>query len=263
MKENPFDDIWDEHQWESHINHIEQKTEQLREFLETTFGEENPRWYKLLKESSSEQDAIDAFIEEELMFEDAYFPDDDDWDDEDYDEDDGLFLDEYDRDDFDADEFDFDDLMSDDDEEDFDDGEDWKMLSEDYATTDYGSIENLEIYQESRELATSLLRSVDMRSRAATQDDFNLFISDVLQISAKIAAGYALGFEQDVLGGNIAYSKKALYAANRALNTLQTMRKSRIFKQIDYQTTHARLHELRNDVGVYVQELRERFYGEN
>lgn len=262
MRSNPFDDIWDEHKWESHINQIEQKSHQFREYLDTTFGDENPRWYKILKESSSEHDAINSFIEEELIFDEAYFPDDeDDWDlEDDVDDEDffGLMEDSFD-DDEDW-EYDDDDLL----DEDFDDieeGDEWKLLSDDYVMSDYGSIENLAVYGAAHSLGAEVLKIAEENDQVHTNPSYNLFVSDVLLITAKIAAGYSLGFEQDVLGGNIAYNKKALYAANRALDTLRTLKNKMIFKQSDdYYRLHATLFELRNDLGVYIQELREQFY---
>jgi hypothetical protein len=85
------------------------------------------------------------------------------------------------------------------------------------------------------------------------------FVSNVLKIGAKLAGGYSFGFEKDVLGGNIAYTKKALHSSNDALLKLQNMKGSLRFKNDTYYDFHARLFEIRNDIGVYVQELRDQF----
>lgn len=304
MKSNSSNEIWDEHQWETHIHQAEQKSEEIRHFLDNTFGDEGPRWVKILKESESEHDALDAFIEEELMFDEAYLPDDDDdWDADDLDDED-LFFGEHelsdedtslyttsdllsdrrnimdDDDDKDEDEDDdeddipgilgFDDL--DDDLDDFDDadldmdeGEEWKLLSDDYTLSDYGSIDNLAVYNQAHSFGAHIL----MRSAGVVLDDaenrelFNLFVSDVLQISAKITAGYSLGFEVDMLGGNIAYCKRGLQAANRALYTLQLLKKHCVeFGEVEYRQLHADLTSIRNDLGIYIQDLRELFTNE-
>lgn len=310
MKFNSSNEIWDEHQWETHITQAEQKSEEIRHFLDKTFGDEGPRWVKILKESESEHDALDAFIEEELMFDEAYLPDDDDdWDADDLDDEDFFFGehteedsslytlddlltdrsrmdDDDDDDDDDADtkdedsdeddEFEglgfdsFDDGFDSDDLDDFDDpdmedGEEWKLLSDDYTLSDYGSIDNLAVYNQAHNYGAHML----MRSAGVVIDDaenrelFNLFVSDVLQISAKITAGYSLGFESDMLGGNIAYCKRGLQASNRALTTLQLLKKRKIeFGEVEYRQLHADLTSIRNDLGIYIQDLRELFRNE-
>lgn len=268
MESNHDNGIWDEHKWESHINEIEQKNNQWRVFLENTIGDENPRWYRILKQSDSEQDALDTYIEEELLFDEAYFPDDDDDWDLDDDEDDDLIFgfgdDEEDDEiedftDLDESDFDDDDLL--DDEMGFlEEGEEWKLLSHEFATTNYGTIENLNIYVQAHELGILVLKMAEENHKLHLNTMYNQFVSDVLQISTKIAAGYSLGFEIDMLGGNIAYNKKALDAANRALISLQSLKSKGVFPDAEsYYLLHRNLSKLRNETGVYVQELRERF----
>ena len=263
MNNNFSDEFWDEQKWESHLNEIEQKSEQLRTFLSKMLGDEDSRWVTLLKHYQSEQDAVDAFIEDELMFEEAYLPDDDDdyWDlDDDEDLDDFLLsINDFDDEDSDLDDVpgDFDML----DEDDFiEEGEEWKLLSDEYAMSDYGSIETLEIYNDAHKLAVRVLALAGEKMGTAYQKVFDAFVSEVLQINAKITAGYALGFEMDVLGGNIAYTKKALYAANKALKHLQNMKDQKVFPKDVYFELHNQLFQLRNDTGIYLQELREMFY---
>lgn len=318
MNSNFSNHIWDEYEWESHLNQAQEKSEQLRDYLDRTLGEEGPRWIKILQESESEDAALDAYIEEELMFDEAYLPDDDDWDDDDDDlSDDDLFIgrgpqaDEDpdfsdnaplnsedaamlpdhssmpdpnlfsdrrlsfgfhdDDEDMAGDEFDFDDDDFGDDLDDlddfedefFDEGEEWKSLSEDYSMSDYGSIEQLPVYRKAHRFGSAVLqRSAQTRleeMRPEAREAFNHFVSDVLMVNAKVVAGYALGFEADVLGGNIAFCKKGLAAANRALDTLVALHKMEIFGAIEFRQLHADLFEVRNDLGIYIQDLREQF----
>lgn len=259
MGSNNFDgEIWNEFQWESHLEEMELKTSHLKKFIESNLGQADspPRWLKLLKESVSEQDALDAFIEEELMFEEAYFPDDDELDsDDDFDDDDDLFFESG----FDE----FDELEEDDDDEDYDPefaGEDWKYLSEEYALTDFGSIENLKVYTNSHSFGAKAMKIAESIPSAAERNDVNFFITDTIQISAKLAAGYSFGFDKDVLGGNIAYCKRALQSANSALARLREVKNKGYFSFAIYYNLHADLHELRNDIGIYIQDLREKFY---
>ncbi|MFW6348478.1 MAG: hypothetical protein ACOC2C_07710, partial [Cyclonatronaceae bacterium] len=310
-------------EWESHLDQAQEKSEQLRDYLNRTLGEEGPRWIKILQEAESEDAALDAFIEEQLMFEEAYLPDDDDWDDDDDLDDDDLFIgfgpqqqggadssedpfaDESDNasqdlpglpgrevfsdrrlsfgflDDDDeneniaGDEFDFedDDLsdpfgdeldeLDDDDDDFFEEGEEWKLLCDDYSMSDYGSIEHLPVYQKAHRFGAAVLyRSAQTRLEempAEAQEAFNQFVSDVLTVNSKVVAGYALGFEADVLGGNIAFCKKGLAAANRALDTLAALRELEVFGAIEFRQLHTDLFEVRNDLGIYIQDLREQF----
>lgn len=256
MHNGGFDDhIWDEHQWEAHLDEIEQKSAQLRKFIAPDPSGNIPRWVTLLQENADELDAVDAFIEEELQIEEAYFPDEYD---EEWEEDDDEFDDEFDDylfDDFEDDPFLFGDL-----EDDFDTGEEWKELSDDFAMSDYGSIESLDIYNIARELAAYILQWSEGIHPKYLSPRYNDFVSNVLKIGAKIAGGYSFGFEQEFLGGNIAYTKKALFCANEALEILQENLKEAPFVSSEhYMELHRCLFELRNEIGIYIQELREQF----
>lgn len=247
------DPIWNEHQWESHLNDIEKRSEQLRKFITSDPKGNTPRWITLLQESMDELDAVEAFIEEELLLDEAYFPDEDDWDDEDDDDlDDEDFF-------FQDDVFPFSDEEEEDDDDDFDYGEDWKELSDDFTFSDYGSIENLDIYKEARNLAVDVLKWAETIPTNLQTRQVHEFVSNILKITSKLAGGYSFGFEQEVLGGNIAYTKKSLASANEALHYLQNMKKEPFIVKAVYAKFHGRLFEIRNDIGIYVQELRDRF----
>jgi len=250
-----FDDfegeVWDEHQWEAHLNEIEKQNTKLQKFIAPDSSDRAPRWLHLIRESNSTFDAVDAFIEEELRFDDPYFMDDDDdlpadWEDE---LDDSLW-----------DEWEENDLFWDD-EEDFDEGEEWKKMSESFARSNNGSIEMLDIYNHSRELAAAILQWAESINPQKLPASGNDFIGNVLKIGAKIAGGYSFGFEHEFLGGNIAYTKKALYCANDALTLLQReLKRTGLLDNKSYYHFHGQLFELRNNIGIYIQELREEFY---
>lgn len=253
MPYNGFnDDIWDEHMWEAHLDEIEKKSDKLRKFISPDANGNLPRWITLLQENADELDAVDAFIEEELQIEDAYFPDEDeeDWEDDEFDEDlDGFFYDDFEENPFFYEE-----------EEDLDAGEEWKELSDDYARSDYGSIQNLEVYNEARELAAFVLRWAERVPPASHSPEYHEYVGKVLRIGAKLAGGYSFGFDVETLGGNIAYTKKALYCANDALVLLHSHLKGRSFMdRRTYFLFHERLFTLRNEIGIYVQDLREEF----
>ncbi|MDR8393477.1 hypothetical protein NC796_20145 [Aliifodinibius sp. S!AR15-10] len=247
------DEIWDEYKWEAHLDEIEKKSNQLRRFIAPDPTGNIPRWVTLLQENRDELDAVDAFIEEELQIEEAYFPDEEDeeWDDDYEDELDDFFAeDEYE-----------DDFFFDEEEEDFDYGEEWKELSNDFTMSEHGSIDTLEIYNTARGLAAYILQWAEGVHTKYRSDEYYDFVGNVLKIGAKLAAGYSFGFEQDFLGGNIAYTKKGLHCTNMSLVLLQDhLKQAPFINKEEYLLLHEQLFELRNDIGIYVQELREQFY---
>ena len=251
------DPIWNEHQWEAHLNEIERRSEQLRRFITSDPRGNVPRWITLLEESLDELDAVEAFIEEELLLDEAYFPDDEeDWEDDEDEFDDDFFF----SDDFpDSEDNDLPFFSRDDDDDDFEYGEEWKELSDDFTYSDYGSIENLDVYKEALNLAVDVLKWGETIPHNLQHKHVHDFVSNILKIGAKLAGGYSFGFEQDVIGGNIAYTKKALYSANDALKNLQMMKGEPFITPSIYSTFHERLFEARNDIGIYVQELRDQF----
>lgn len=246
------DDIWDEYQWEAHLNDIKKKSIRLRQLFTSDHTGNTPRWMTLLQENPDELDAVDAFIEEELQIDEVYFSDEDNDefdDDEEWDDD---------PEDYFPDEFEDEDLLFDDD---YDAGEEWKELSEDFAMSENGSIEKLDIYNDSRSLAAVVLQWAETINPKNLSSEYNDFIVNVLRIGAKVAGGYYFGFERDFLGGNIAYTKKALYSANDALTILQRdLKETRFLSQKQYFHFHEQLFTLRNNVGIYIQELRDQFY---
>lgn len=251
------DSLWDEFKWESHLEEVEKRSEQLRRFIAGDYKGDVPRWLMLLKESLSEDDVFEAFIEEELLLDEAYFPDEDEDEEDDFDEEDFLFG----SDEFDSGLFgEYDDLDDDDDDDDFDEGEEWKSLSEDFALSDYGSIDNMALFNQARETAIDILRWAEALPHQMQTAPFLDFVSNSLKIGAKLAGGYSFGFEPEYLGANIVYTKKALYYANQALAKLQKLKQQGIFTKKIYTEFHNALFELRNDIGVYIQELRDRFY---
>ena len=244
------DEQWDEFKWEAHLNEVEKKSEQLRKFIASDPKGNTPRWLTLLKESQNEDDAFEAYVEEELLMDEAYFPEEeDDWEEEEDDWDDEDFL------------FGLDDNgpMDSNDFDDFDDGEEWKSLSDEYVYSDYGSLEDLDTYFEAKEFAVDILRWAETVPAKEQSKDFQDFVDETLKIGAKLAGGHSFGFEQEYIGANIAYSKKALASANRALGLIQSLKKKSLFQKKDYTEFHAVLFELRNDIGIYIQELRDQF----
>ncbi len=136
----------------------------------------------------------------------------------------------------------------------------WKELSEDFSRTDNGSIENLDVYIRAHDYSVHILKWAEGIHPKFHTPYFSDFVSSTLTICAKLAGGYSFGFERDYLGANIACTKKALYAANEGLILLQDhLKETAILNKTKYFHLHGSLFELRNDIGIYVQELREQF----
>ncbi len=245
-------DQWDEFKWEAHLNEVEKKSEQLRKFITSDPKGNTPRWITLLQESRNEDDAFEAYVEEELLMDEAYFPEEeDDWEDEDDDWDDEDFL-------FGLNEEGF--MDQEDDLDEFDEGEQWKSLSEEYLYSDFSSLEDLHTYFYAKELAVDILRWAENVPAKAQSKEFQEFVEETLKIGAKLAGGHSFGFEPEYIGANIAYSKKALASANRALELMPSLKKRSLLQKKEYLDFHAELFELRNDIGIYVQELRDQFH---
>jgi hypothetical protein len=261
-------EIWNEYQWEVHLNEMEQKSERLRLFIEKNLGEDSPRWTRFLDNFSSSLEAIDAYIEDELMFEDAYFPDDDDdWDDEDDDDMEDFFM-SVDDADADDDELDEGDLwkksLPESERERYSSGSDnenetWFRI-EDITGEDDGDEadeEYMSIYDEARELAAGMLKLAELVPEQEKDQYFMELISETVNLGARVAGAFAFGFDSDVLGGNIAYCKRALKSVNRVLEMLPGLRAREFMKLVDYRSLHERMFDLRNDIGMHIQDMRE------
>jgi hypothetical protein len=62
-----------------------------------------------------------------------------------------------------------------------------------------------------------------------------------------------------MIGGNIAYVKRSLVAANDALDALRTLRSAPYMSEKDYLRLYEATFEVRNAVALHVLRLRERF----
>ncbi len=120
-------------------------------------------------------------------------------------------------------------------------------------------VEDLILYRKALDLSVDLLGWTDGVPIHAKDSTFVHFCANVTQLPANIARGHAFGFEKDLIGGNIACVKRALQAANEGLLLLGYLKGTEYMPQGHYHELYERLFELRNDLGIYVQQLRERF----
>lgn len=137
-------------------------------------------------------------------------------------------------------------------------GEEWKRLTG-YEPTDFDSFENLPLYQKAFEFTIDAMKMVDEHLTDADDESVHNFCRSVTIPSAKIAGGFSFGFEIESLGGNIANCKRGLSAANRMLNALYEIGEKELLDRDHYLEFHGRAKEVRDELAVYIVDLRERF----
>jgi len=138
------------------------------------------------------------------------------------------------------------------------DGEKWKQLTG-FEPTDFDSFENLPLYKKAFEFTIDAMNMIDEHLADVDDESVNHFCLAVTIPSAKIAGGFGLGFEMEGLGGNIANCKRGLSAANQMLNALYEMGNKELLDRNIYLEYHNRAKEVRDELAVYIVELRERF----
>jgi hypothetical protein len=259
--DSDFDQVWDEHRWEQHLKAFETESNRLRQFIDATWGETRPSWERLLNEFPTKSEVVDAYVEEELMFEESAFPDDDDdfGDDEDEDFDDDFFV--RGQQDTPSSEAGLP-LFDSDAEDDDDDDEEALQSAEDELAAVLDLLEEepeMEFFNRSRAISAEVLAWREQLGEVQLTPEMSGFIQDVLQTTAKLAAAYWFGYDSDLIGANIAYSKKALGCTNRAIERLRSLYLNGIISETTYRDFTSRLHELRNDLGIKIQEMRDQF----
>lgn len=140
----------------------------------------------------------------------------------------------------------------------YEEGEEWKHLTG-YEPTDFDSFENLPLYQKAFDFTIDAMNMVDAHLADVDDESVSAFARSVTIPSAKIAGGFGLGFEMDSLGGNIANCKRGLKAANRMLNALYEIGKKELLDRDIYLEFYGRAKEVRDELAIYIVELRERF----
>lgn len=137
-------------------------------------------------------------------------------------------------------------------------GEEWKQKTG-YEPTEIGSVENLPVYKLAYQFTLDSIDLIESRFENENDESIHVFASSVILPAAKIAGGFGMGFDLESLGGNIANCKRDLNAANRTLRALQQMRDKKLVDQKTFQEFYSRGKEVRDELGIYIVELRERF----
>lgn len=130
---------------------------------------------------------------------------------------------------------------------------------EDPFADDLDDFQSLPIYQHAFELSVYALDWAHGLSGEVKDSTLVHFCSHITQVPANIAKGHGLGTDRDGLGGNIACAKRGLADANAALDLLRQMKEASYMDTATYRHLSEHTFEVRNQLGVYIQELRARF----
>lgn len=147
------------------------------------------------------------------------------------------------------DEFDFDE---------YEEGEAWKRLTG-YEPTNFDDFKDLPLHQKAFDFAIDAMKMADEHLADSDDESVSAFCRSITMPSAKIAGGFGFGFEMDSIGGNIANCKRGLNAANKMLNALYEIGEKELLDRELYLEFYGRAKEVRDELGIYIVELRERF----
>ena len=123
----------------------------------------------------------------------------------------------------------------------------------------FSELERLPVYLSASTLSAEVLDWAHALSDDVKDSALVHFCSYVAQVPAHIARGYGIGHEHDTLGGNIACAKRGLADANAALDLLGRMKRAPYLDEPTYRRLYEQVYEVRNEVALYVQDLREWF----
>ncbi len=178
------------------------------------------------------------------------------------------YIDHPDRDNIIAKEMGWDHLLNESEDDDFwdeiahfdyvEEGEEWKLATG-FKPEEFESFENLPVYQLAYEFSIDCLNLIEDQLENKNDESIHSFARSVIIPPAKIAGGFGMGFELESIGGNIANCKRGLHAANRTLTALQELRDKKLLDQKTFQDFYNRAKEVRDELGIYIVELRERF----
>lgn len=124
---------------------------------------------------------------------------------------------------------------------------------------DVEGVHSIPIYNRAVALGTNVLAWANVIPGDQKDSTLVQFCSHIMQIAANIAKGHGIGYEHDMIGGNIACVKRGLGAANTALSLLHELRGVPYLDEAMYARLYEETFEVRNEVGLYVQDLRRRF----
>jgi hypothetical protein len=219
-----MEEVWDEHEWEDFLREADRRTELYLRVLEA-YVREHPPPPEAAPEAEHEawQRALDAHLALRMGWNPEDAP-----------------------------------PAPEDLEESEDEGEGWKADAPDLYP-EAADVRDLPLLQAAQAFAQAVLRWADAVPEDLKDDVLVDACANALLVPTKLAGAHAMGYEPDTLGGNIAQTKRALHAANRALAALHALRDEPSLPPPDFWRLYEQGYEVRNAVGLHVQALRERF----
>lgn len=220
------DEIWDEDRWEAFLRENDKRIDRYMDLLFTFMNDNPPPDLEDTAAREGWEQALRDFLRSNGLRQDDAFLD--------------LFA-----------------------EPDPEEDADWLLGAADQDEAawqdDFDDFRNMPLYKQAFGLATSVLEWSNQLPGDVKNSTLVQFCSNITQVPANIAKGHGIGYEQDTIGGNIACVKRALTAANAALDLLRELKPEPFVEGRWYRSSYEQLFEVRNAVGLYVQELRHRF----
>lgn len=151
------------------------------------------------------------------------------------------------------------------DDDDDSEGEEWKVaagIESDDDERDLRIHNKLPAFTLAHEFGLRAFKFAEQLPEKSREDsDVVDFVSNAMISAAKLAGGASFNEDANMLGGNIAYCKRGLNAANKCIEALQTMKERKMLDEASYMSLFKEAKEMRDAIAVYVLELREKFRG--
>ncbi|TAK62267.1 MAG: hypothetical protein EPO24_05045 [Bacteroidetes bacterium] len=225
--EENSDEVWDEFKWEQFMQEQDRKVDRIMELMERYKDDPN----------------CDDIVAREMGWDKAF----EEMEGEDSDIDEPFYLDDSEEDDDDDDNA----------------GEEWKSVAgaelQDGARVSR-PYHSLPAFQRAHEFGLRSHKFVmQMQEQMREDSDVVDFVSNAMIAAAKMAGGASFHDDARMLGGNIAYCKRGLNAANKSIEALQTLRNRKMIDEESYVSLFKDAKEVRDGIALYIVDLREKF----
>lgn len=130
---------------------------------------------------------------------------------------------------------------------------------EDEAQADLSELQLVPAFSQAYRLISDVLDWANGLPGDVKDSTFVQYCAFITQIGSNLVKGHVIGYEHDTIGGNIACVKRSLQAANAGLSILQELREESYMDPTLYRFLYEHTYEVRNQLALYVLELREQF----
>jgi|GEM_PF-470688 hypothetical protein len=130
---------------------------------------------------------------------------------------------------------------------------------EDEAQSDLSELQLVPAFSQAYRLISDVLDWANGLPGDVKDSTLVQYCAYITQIGSHLVKGHLIGYEHDTLGGNIACVKRSLHAANAGLAILPELRDEPYMDPEMYRYLYEQTYEVRNQIALYVLELREQF----